>query len=713
MTFKRGKKMFRKYDIEALYEEYIASKKHGDIFIQLQRHLRIFITFIKKFDPYLNIDKQMIALYKNHVLELKKSNGYYHTATWMVQNLQYINVFLKWLVLKNIISQNYLSNMHEKQVLKEFKDKVNRRRLIKLNHNKGFYQNESLLEMFTNHIKKYYCDRTFSHALRTLKTLDDYCNINNKLFINFSYDDLDKLVKEWMNISFNPSLIIANYTLYKMFYVLKSFYYWLYEEGYKRDLFLADYTESKIIKYISLTKEVWLKDRIQLKKRRYSVKDILKSYKNYLEKTYENYGDTKELYNNLKKFIRFIVSRSENLYTADEELIEKYKQYLFNYEYIPGRFYSAYYQSRLIRAVKRFYDWFFIKGYISTHCLKSFKVTTYQKSIEADCLNRRTKISKNLEVPECFQDIYNSACSYELTLGMVKATLAEHKRGWRFFFLFLDKIGIGDIKDVDESVLNDYMVYVNNQETVKGRKPSYNVKVRRLTAVKNIFNYLARFQFLNRDPSFCIKLPKHQRGLPTAGMNNKEVNKLFKENIANTPKKIRDNAIIETLYSTGVRSNELRNLKLDDIDYSSGLVRVNVPKGGINHQRVVPIGKKALVAIQRYLKEVRVFSDKENSEYLFLSKDGNKLSTVMILNIVKSWKTKAKIRKNVVTHSFRVSCATEMLKGNADIKFVQQQLGHVLIGTTERYLRLVPSDLKKIHSKTHPREKRRIIEEEK
>ncbi len=105
--------------------------------------------------------------------------------------------------------------------------------------------------------------------------------------------------------------------------------------------------------------------------------------------------------------------------------------------------------------MKRFYDWFFINGYISTHCLKSFKVTTYQKSIEADCLNRKTKFPKTLEVPECFQDIFNSACSYELTLGMVKATLEEHKRGWRFFFFFLDKICIGDIKDLDESILND------------------------------------------------------------------------------------------------------------------------------------------------------------------------------------------------------------------------------------------------------------------
>ncbi len=697
------------YSIDKLYEEYKTAGRTGKETQGSKQYLKYLLSYLKKYHPSLNIDQQTIRLYKNYIFELKKVNGYYFSARWMLCNLKNARTFLDWLGAKKIIPVNPLKNFKEKQQLKEFQHQIDSRRLSKLQQNRGFYNNEQLLKLFFQHIKQYSCETTIKHALRTMNSLKQYCDKKQKHFEKFSQDDLDELINNWMNITFNPSLIIANRTLYHMCYALKNFYYWLYIEGYKQEHFLKDFSEKNHVRYIDKKKEELLK-AIKLKQRRYTVKEILKSYRYYLEKNYENFHDIQDLYSGLKQFLRFVVSKGKDLYTVDAVIIASYKDYLFHYEYFPRKFYTPCGQSDKIRAVKRFYDWFYINGYVAINHLKDFMVTTYQKSITEAYLNRKIIKQVSEEVPKCFEDIYNSVLNHEKSKQITKGTMSHRKRGWQNFFSFLEKNDITDMNQVDEPVLNDYMVFIENAKNIKGKIISVHTRIRYLVAVKSLFRYLARFKFLKRDPSFCIQLPKTQRGLPTVGMNHSEVSKILKRIHTDTPKAIRDKALIETLYSTGIRSNELRNLKLEDIDYNSGMVRINVPKGGINYQRVVPIGKMALNAISDYITKVRNQQDKAGNPYLFLNKAGGQITTTTILIIVKTWKVKARLRKNVVTHSFRVSCATEMLKGKADIKFVQQQLGHVSIGTTERYLRLVPGDLKKIHKQTHPRE-RRIKEE--
>ena len=190
-------------------------------------------------------------------------------------------------------------------------------------------------------------------------------------------------------------------------------------------------------------------------------------------------------------------------------------------------------------------------------------------------------------------------------------------------------------------------------------------------------------------------------------MNEKEVIKILEQpSLSNDPLTLRDRAIMEVLFSTGIRNNELCFLNIEDLNYHHEMVRINTPKGGAGFQRVIPIGSIALEVVSKYLKEGRPKIASGDPKALFLSYSGNRLQTEGVLNIVKKYAHECGFRKNITTHSFRVTCATEMLRNRADIRYVQEQLGHKNITSTQIYTRLAPMDLKAIHKKCHPREKK-------
>jgi integrase/recombinase XerD len=560
-----------------------------------------------------------------------------------------------------------------------------------------------ILEIFLTQVRKKYCVAYCVDLERVSRFLVEHAGRKNKTLFTLTEGELDELRRAWFDIELHPSLLLSDAMLEKWSYCLRIFYQWTFEEGYIRQPLLKEWKQSHIKTFIQTERERRALE-IQTKARRYSLKEILRAYHRYLKTTYESYEDWNMLIQHLRHFLRFLIGREQSVYTVTEESVETYKQTLFHHEYQPGRFYTPYFQAERIRAVKRFFDWFNVKGYSTNHPLKKYGIETYRRQIEPLCLKRESQRTKPQDVPQAFERIYQSIEAHEQTLGLAKGTLYTHQRGWRAFFHYLKKIAVEKIEDVDEEVLNDYQTYLYKSRNSEGSPLSVHTRIRHLVAVKRLFAYLARFKMLPRDPSACIDLPRNPRGLPTSGLNDKEVKHLLQIKEPKTWKNLRDRAMMETLYSTGIRSNELRNLQVQDVDFVTGLLRVNVPKGGADYQRVIPIGRSALSWIQKYRQEVRN-PYKMQEDTLFLTQYGKPISKEMILNIVKSHLFKSGLRKKVVTHSFRVSCATEMLKNKADIKFVQQQLGHVSIGSTEKYLRLVPSDLKKVHSKTHPRER--------
>lgn len=188
-------------------------------------------------------------------------------------------------------------------------------------------------------------------------------------------------------------------------------------------------------------------------------------------------------------------------------------------------------------------------------------------------------------------------------------------------------------------------------------------------------------------------------------MTEREVNLILNQPEISNPIGLRDKAMMEVLYSTAIRAKELAGLKIGDIDFVQGYLRVDDPKGGKSFQRVIPIGKIACDYVNQYLTKVRPLLDKTNTKgHLFLSSAGKKIHRSYLSSMVRKYLFKCGIRKKITPHSFRVTCATQMLNNDADIRYVQEHLGHKSIRSTQIYTRLVPKDLKRVHTLCHPRE---------
>jgi integrase/recombinase XerD len=180
--------------------------------------------------------------------------------------------------------------------------------------------------------------------------------------------------------------------------------------------------------------------------------------------------------------------------------------------------------------------------------------------------------------------------------------------------------------------------------------------------------------------------------------------KLLKIPDTGTKEGYRDRAILEIFYSTGIRRGELLNLKKEDIDYEGGYLRVNQGKG--SKDRVVPLGRIACKYAENYIKGIRPwFVNSREIPELFVGKKGYKLSNSGLGEIIKKYAVKSEIPKPISPHTFRRTCATEMIKNNANLMHVKEMLGHSSTEATQIYCNLSITDLKKAHAKYHPREK--------
>lgn len=215
---------------------------------------------------------------------------------------------------------------------------------------------------------------------------------------------------------------------------------------------------------------------------------------------------------------------------------------------------------------------------------------------------------------------------------------------------------------------------------------STSSQARIISGLKNFFQYCVQEKIVNADPTLLLEMPKLQKKLPSV-LSYQEIEKLINNIDLSTIEGTRNKAIIETLYSCGLRVSELVNLRISCIYQDSGFVRI-IGKG--NKERLVPISEEALKYIHIYLDTVRVFLPVSaiDSDIVFLNKRGKKLSRVMIFLIIKNLAAKAGIKKNISPHTFRHSFATHLIEGGADLRAVQDMLGHESIITTEIYTHL-------------------------
>jgi integrase/recombinase XerD len=225
-------------------------------------------------------------------------------------------------------------------------------------------------------------------------------------------------------------------------------------------------------------------------------------------------------------------------------------------------------------------------------------------------------------------------------------------------------------------------------------------QARIVSGIRAFYKYLLIEDIINHDPTELLEAPKTGRKLPDT-LSKVEVERIINAIDLSKPEGERNKAIIETLYGCGLRVSELTNLKISNLHFDMGFIKV-VGKG--NKERWVPVGRQAISQIINYLDYKRpLIEEKKGSEdILFLNRRGNKLSRVMIFHIIRDLAERAGIRKTISPHTMRHSFATHLVEGGADLRAVQEMLGHESINTTEIYTHLDRRFLKETIEKYHP-----------
>jgi integrase/recombinase XerD len=261
-------------------------------------------------------------------------------------------------------------------------------------------------------------------------------------------------------------------------------------------------------------------------------------------------------------------------------------------------------------------------------------------------------------------------------------------------YIELRKLKVSPV-EVDENLLLDFLQFIS-------ALVSPNTQSRILAGIKSFYKFLEENKEIARNPTEFIAQPRIPKKLPEV-LDFHEIETILANIDLSTPEGMRNRAIIETLYSTGVRVSELIHLKLSDMYEDINFIKVT---GKSNKQRIVPIGTDAMKYIRLYMQEIRVHVPIKRGEeqYLFLNRLGTSISRITIFTIVKEAAERAGITKNISPHTFRHSFATHLLEGGADLRAIQEMLGHESIATTEIYTHLDTEYLKQIIKDFHPRE---------
>jgi integrase/recombinase XerD len=286
-----------------------------------------------------------------------------------------------------------------------------------------------------------------------------------------------------------------------------------------------------------------------------------------------------------------------------------------------------------------------------------------------------------------------------------KATLTEYSRYVRRFLDYLRQNEIADLRGVTREILTAYRAGVIGFKDDKGRGYSTSAVSARIRSVKRFFEYLEEANHILINPSEHIKEPKKETRLPRVVLTEEEARKVLDQPNLSTLTGIRDRTILEVFYGTGIRLEELVNLTIFDCDLQGGMLRVN--KGKMAKDRVVPLGRHAVRFLREYITRVRPGLKKNNRALrtLFVSRFGTPVTWRVIAGMVSRYGQQAGINKRVTSHVFRHTFATELVKNGADITAVQKMLGHSRLSVTQIYTRVAGVEVKRTHSKSHPREK--------
>ncbi|MCI4671059.1 MAG: site-specific tyrosine recombinase XerD [Bacteroidia bacterium] len=295
----------------------------------------------------------------------------------------------------------------------------------------------------------------------------------------------------------------------------------------------------------------------------------------------------------------------------------------------------------------------------------------------------------------------NALKEYEIYLGIEKGLAELSRKAYmrdlaRYSFYAEEILELSSPDQVTLEYLREFVVYLIQDCFLTERSLARNI-----SSIRSFHNFLLRDELVEGDPSSLLELPRLSQKLPVV-LNYEEIEKLFSVMDVDTPLGLRNRALLEVLYSCGLRVSELISLQLSRIYRKEGFVQI-LGKG--SKERLVPIGRPALEWIEKYEIEVRNKQKIQpgNEDFVFLNRRGKALSRVMIFNIVKEAALAAGINKNISPHTFRHSFATHLVEGGADLRAIQEMLGHESITTTEIYLHMDTEYLREVFQLYHPR----------
>ena len=266
-----------------------------------------------------------------------------------------------------------------------------------------------------------------------------------------------------------------------------------------------------------------------------------------------------------------------------------------------------------------------------------------------------------------------------------KNTVVNYTNDLSQFEEFCKKNGIEKVESIN---IREFVV------SLTGKKYGKASVERKLAVLKSFFNYLAKEGVISNNPSEHISFPKKEKKLPRF-LEQNEVEHLLNGVNVSEEYGLRDKAILETLYSTGTRVSELVNINIEDLDFSNALVKVT---GKGSKERIVPLGGKAVEALKNYIAE-----NAAKSGALFNNTKKERLDTRSVRFIIDKWVKRCGLNKHISPHSLRHSFATHLLNNGADLRSVQELLGHSSLSTTQIYTHVTTERLKEVYGKAHPR----------
>ncbi|HLP99422.1 MAG TPA: site-specific tyrosine recombinase XerC [Sideroxyarcus sp.] len=285
--------------------------------------------------------------------------------------------------------------------------------------------------------------------------------------------------------------------------------------------------------------------------------------------------------------------------------------------------------------------------------------------------------------------------------------MATAERYIRDFIAWADERGATHPSQVSRQALERYQRWLYHYRKKNGEPLSIASQRAKVVPLKGFFKWLTRTAEIPANPAADLELPRKLKRLPRVVLTEAEVECVLACVDLGTPLGLRDRAMLEVLYATGMRRNELARLELSDIEAERGVVLIREGKGG--KDRLLPLGERALHWVRQYLDRARPsLAWNADDKTLFLGNEGKPISSLWLSTIVAKRVDAAELGKRGSCHLFRHTMATLMLEGGADIRFIQAMLGHAELSTTQIYTQVAIRQLQQVHAMTHPGAQRRL-----